>query len=391
MSSAPVDVGGGSDGSGWSTNTARSIAHSTNPPKFNAWKRSTRDALVFKRPRCRYRTSSCPNHSRRRTTTSSRLLFMGNKKFPDEHEYKRYISNHSGSANAYTMANSTNFHFEVSAKPDNGEAPSVTNPSPLLGALDRFAQFFIGPLFLKDTLDRELLAVNSEHQNNLQSDRRRLAQLEKCLSNPKDPFCHFSSGNLETLKIAPEAQGINVRDKFIDFYEKHYSANRMKLCVLGQEPLDILQTWVIEHFSAVKNKNLAANRCEEALFTEEQLGIQIFAKPVMDIRTLTLTFLFIEQEYLYESQPGQYISHLIHHEGPRSIISHLKSKGWANELSATARPISPGSPNIFACDISLTEEFGPTLIKEGLDCLRPDNFCVTNLLQDPVLLGFSFG
>ncbi|KAL2024660.1 hypothetical protein VTK56DRAFT_6861 [Thermocarpiscus australiensis] len=388
------------------------------------------------------------------------LLFMGNKKYPVENAYHQYISAHSGLTNAYTAATSTNYHFEVSAKPSNEQEPSDTNPSPLLGALDRFAQFFIEPLFLANTLDRELRAVDSENKKNLQSDQWRLHQLKKSLSNPRHPFCHFSTGNLETLKTIPEARGIDVRDKFIEFYEKHYSANRMKLCVLGREPLDVLQSWVVEHFSSVKNKDLAPNRwVDEVPFTREQLGIQIFAKPVMDTRELSLTFPFIEQDHLYESQPSRYISHLIGHEGPGSIMAYIKSKGWANGLYAGAWPVSPGTPDVFECQITLTEEglknykevvkvffeyiallretepqewifeeqkglsevnfkfrektqsyrftsklssfmqkplpreyllsgysvlrkFDPKLIKEGLDCLRPDNFRMTIVSRD---------
>ncbi|KAK4123327.1 ubiquitin carboxyl-terminal hydrolase-like protein [Parathielavia appendiculata] len=388
------------------------------------------------------------------------LLFMGNKKYPVENAYHQYVSAHSGLTNAYTAATSTNYHFEVSAKPSNEEEPSATNPSPLLGALDRFAQFFIEPLFLEDTLDRELRAVDSENKKNLQSDQWRLHQLKKSLSNPKHPFCHFSTGNLETLKTVPEAQGVNVRDKFIEFYEKHYSANRMKLCVLGREPLDVLQSWVVEHFTAVPNKNLAPNRWDQEVpLTKEQLGTQILAKPVMDTRELTLTFPFIEQDHLYDSQPSRYIAHLIGHEGPGSIMSYIKSKGWANGLYAGAWPVSPGTPDVFECQITLTKEglenykevvkavfeyiallretepqewifeeqkglaevnfrfrektqsyrftsklssfmhkplpreyllsgysllrkFDPKLIKDGLECLRPDNFRLTIVSRD---------
>jgi insulysin len=287
----------------------------------------------------------------------TQLLFMGNKKYPVENAYHQFISAHSGLTNAYTASTSTNYHFEVSAKPSNDEEPSATNPSPLLGAMDRFAQFFIEPLFLANTLDRELQAVDSENKKNLQSDQWRLHQLKKSLSNPKHPFCHFSTGNLETLKTDPEAQGINVRDKFIEFYEKHYSANLMKLCVLGREPLDVLQTWVVEHFSAVKNKNLEHNRwVDEVPFTKEQLGTQVFAKPVMDMRELSLSFPFMEQEHLYDSQPSRYISHLIGHEGPGSVMAYIKSKGWANGLYAGAWPVGPGTPDVFECQITLTEE-----------------------------------
>jgi insulysin len=285
------------------------------------------------------------------------LLFMGTKKFPVENEYSQYLSAHSGSSNAYTGPTSTNYFFDVGAKPANDENPSDSNPSPLLGALDRFAQFFIEPLFLPNTLDRELKAVDSENKKNLQNDTWRLHQLEKSLSNPKHPYCHFSTGNFEVLKTLPEARGINVRDKFIDFHAKHYSANRMKLVVLGRESLDVLQKWVVELFSPVVNKNLKPNRWTDELpFRKSELGMQCFAKPVMDSRELNLYFPYIDEEFMFASQPSRYISHLIGHEGPGSIMSYIKAKGWANGLSAGAYPICPGTPGVFDVQVRLTEE-----------------------------------
>ncbi|KAI0815411.1 peptidase M16 inactive domain-containing protein [Xylaria sp. FL0064] len=285
------------------------------------------------------------------------LLFMGTKKFPEENTYDVYLSSHSGSSNAYTGETSTNYYFDISAKPSNGEEPSETKLSPLHGGLDRFAQFFVGPLFLPSTLDRELRAIDSENKNNLQSDQWRLEQLEKSQSNPKHPYCQFSTGNLEVLKTIPEAENVNVRQKFIDFYKKHYSANRMKLCVLGREPLDVLETWVADLFSSVPNKNLPQNRWgDEVPFNKEDLAMQCFAKPVMDSRQLKLSFPFLDEEMLYESQPNRYISHLIGHEGPGSIMAYIKSKGWADSLSARAYSVCPGTPEIFDCQVRLTKE-----------------------------------
>jgi len=280
---------------------------------------------------------------------------MGTEKYPVENAYSQYLSAHSGSSNAYTGATSTNYYFEVAAK--KAEDAAATEPSPLYGALDRFAQFFICPLFLASTVDRELRAVDSENKKNLQSDQWRLHQLDKSLSNPQHPYCHFSTGNLEVLQTEPEAKGIDVRSKFMDFHSKHYSANRMKLVVLGREPLDELESWVVELFSGVEDKNLPQNRWEtEIPLGPKDLLRQTFAKPVMDSRQLDLSFPFIDEELLFESQPSRYISHLIGHEGPGSIMSYIKSRGWANGLSAGAYPVCPGTPGIFNCQIRLTED-----------------------------------
>ncbi|TWU76783.1 Insulinase (Peptidase M16) [Metarhizium rileyi] len=288
------------------------------------------------------------------------VLFMGTEKFPGENEYSQYLSSNSGNSNAFTQSTSTNYFFDVAAKPANDEEPSATNPSPLYGALDRFSHFFKRPLFRPDSLDRELLAVNDEHDKNLQNDNWRQYQLSGTLANPNHPFCRFTTGNLQTLKTIPESQGVNVRDKFVEFYETHYSANLMKLVILGREPLDVLQKWAVELFSGIKNKNLPQNRwSREPVFRDVDLGTQCFVKPVCDSRTLTLSFPFMDGELMFKTQPGKYISHLVGHEGPGSLLSYLKCRGWVSTLSAGTYDVCPGSPGIFETEMTLT--------KEGLD------------------------
>ncbi|KAI9733464.1 MAG: Insulinase (Peptidase M16) [Claussenomyces sp. TS43310] len=289
------------------------------------------------------------------------LLFMGTKKartqYPVENEYSQYLSAHSGHSNAYTASTSTNYYFEVAAKAPEDADPSEKNQSPLHGALDRFAQFFIEPLFLASTLDRELRAVDSENKKNLQNDQWRLHQLDKTLSNPEHPYCHFSTGNLETLKLQPEKRGIDVRQEFIKHHEKYYSANRMKLVVLGRESLDTLEEWVADLFAGIKDKDLPQNRWDGVQpYGKDELLTQCFAKPVMDSRLLDLSFPFPDEERLFESQPSRYISHLIGHEGPGSIMAYIKAKGWATGLSAGGYDICPGSLGMFNCQIRLTED-----------------------------------
>ncbi|KKZ60738.1 insulysin [[Emmonsia] crescens] len=314
-------------------------------------------------------------------------LFMGTKK---------YLAAHSGHSNAYTAATETNYYFEVAATatPVSKSAESTTpaTPSipvdvgpladglsrptlpttaavadsaassssdlvpPLYGALDRFAQFFVAPLFLESTLDRELRAVDSENKKNLQNDAWRLLQLNKSLSNPKHPYHHFSTGNLQTLRDGPQSRGINVRDEFIRFYETNYSANRMKLVVLGRESLDELEGWVAELFADVKNKDLPQNRWDDVQpYTPANLQKICFAKPVMDSRSLDIFFPYQDEENLHESKPSRYISHLIGHEGPGSILAYIKAKGWAYGLSAGAMAICPGSA-FFTISVRLTED-----------------------------------
>jgi len=268
------------------------------------------------------------------------------------------LTAHNGYSNAYTASTETNYYFEVAASSEsNSEAvANGVSSSPLYGALDRFAQFFIAPLFLSSTLDRELKAVDSENKKNLQSDNWRLSQLDKSLSSPKHPYHHFSTGNLETLRDEPRKRGVDVRKEFISFHDKHYSANRIKLVVLGKETLDELESWVGELFADVKNKDLPQKRWDGLRpLSKDELMTQIFAKPVMDQRTLEISFPYQDENELFEAQPSRYISHLIGHEGPGSILAYIKAKGWANALSAGPMPVCPGS-SFLSISIKLTEE-----------------------------------
>ncbi|KAH0555669.1 hypothetical protein GP486_006386 [Trichoglossum hirsutum] len=292
------------------------------------------------------------------------LLLMGTEKYPKENDYLQYLNANSGWANAYTAATSTNFYFEVAAAPhvevsatlDSNSNTSGHSQSPLYGALDRFAQFFIAPLFDASTLDRELRAVDSENKNNLQSDSRRLLQVGKSLSNPDHHYCRFSTGNLETLRDNPKERGIDVRDEFMKFHDREYSANRMKLVVLGRESLDVLESWVVGMFWAVPNKDLPVKKWNDVpLLTERELLTQVFAKPVMDNHSLDLTFPFLAEDDLYETHPSNYLGHLIGHEGPGSILAYLKEKGWADSLFAGACPVCPGSA-FFSVSVGLTED-----------------------------------
>ena len=119
-------------------------------------------------------------------------------------------------------------------------------------------QFFIAPLISPDGIARERNAVDSEHSKNLQSDGWRQQQLWKAVANPDHNFARFFTGNAATLGTEPEAQGIDVHTELVGFYRREYSANRMKLCVMGRQPLHELEALVRGKFGSVENKGVPA-------------------------------------------------------------------------------------------------------------------------------------
>lgn len=104
----------------------------------------------------------------------------------------------------------------------------------LASFLFSFAQFFIAPLFTESATEREINAVDSEHEKNIPNDLWRMDQLDKHTADPSHPYHKFGSGNKKTLFEIPKANGINVRDELLKFHDTWYSANIMALAVTGK-------------------------------------------------------------------------------------------------------------------------------------------------------------
>ena len=144
------------------------------------------------------------------------MLFLGTEKYPDKHEYSQFLTSHGGGDNAFTSTQNTNYYFSVQS-------------NSLKEALDRFAQFFIAPLFTPSSVNDEIHAVNAEHKKNLQSDGWRQWQLLKYVSNPSHPFSQFSTGTIGTLNHS------GLLDQLHQYYSSSYSANTV--------------SWGEEHFA----------------------------------------------------------------------------------------------------------------------------------------------
>ena len=78
----------------------------------------------------------------------------------------------------------------------------------------------------------------------------------------------------------PESMGLNPRDIVIEFYNKYYSSNIMKLAVYGSDSLDTMQKWVEEKFSAIPDKKLSSPRFPSDPYGPTQVSKQLQVVPV---------------------------------------------------------------------------------------------------------------
>ena len=281
------------------------------------------------------------------------LLFMGTEEYPSENEYSEFLSKHGGFSNAYTATEKTVYYYDVLA--DHMEE-----------ALNRFSSFFKCPSFNAESTERELKAVNSENDKNLQSDPWRFQQLVKSLCREGHAYNKFGTGNTETLggirELSSDVEHRTAREACIAFHKKYYSSNVMKVCVYGQEDLNTLQMWAEKAFKGIVNIHCpAVQPVPDDPYEKAQLCKYLEYVPVKDLKACCVLFPLPTVEEprivtlgnngasgatahsgygsnrklpLYHSDPIRYINHLIGHEGEGSILYALKQKNWATGLSS---------------------------------------------------------
>ncbi|XP_066996978.2 insulin-degrading enzyme [Anabrus simplex] len=270
------------------------------------------------------------------------MLFLGTERYPEENEYHKFLSEHGGSGNATTSADQTNYYFDIL-------------PEHLSGALERFSKFFICPLFTESATEREVNAVNSEHEKNIPNEDWRLEQLDRSTAKKSHAYHKFGTGNKETLSTVPKEKGIDVREELLKFHDTWYSSNIMNLCILGKESLDELEEMAVKLFSDVKNKSVTSPSWPEHPFGPDEVKLIGYIVPIKDIRILHITFPIPDLYVHYKTNPGYYLCHLIGHEGPGSLLTALKMKSWCNSLVAASRCPARGF-GFLSVHVDLTQE-----------------------------------
>lgn len=276
------------------------------------------------------------------------MVFMGSQKYPDENAFDAFIKKHGGSDNASTDCERTTFIFDVRRKY-------------FKEALQRFAQFFISPLLKEDSVEREIQAVESEFRMSYQSDSVRKMQLFSLLVQKGHPFGKFLWGSEETLQKVPKEKGLDVKKSLRDFQQRMYSAQYMTLAVISREPLDDLEEMVRGSFSEIPNNKLPKPSFHEYTNPFEQKLFHKLYKmvPVKDVNQLEISWVLPPQQQNYRIKPMHYVSWLMGHEGPGSILSLLIKRSWATSLlcgNGESGWEYNTSFSLFPCLISLSDE-----------------------------------
>eukprot|EP01062_Namystynia_karyoxenos_P046009 TRINITY_DN3432_c0_g2_i1.p1 TRINITY_DN3432_c0_g2~~TRINITY_DN3432_c0_g2_i1.p1 ORF type:complete len:1064 (+),score=297.61 TRINITY_DN3432_c0_g2_i1:119-3310(+) len=252
------------------------------------------------------------------------MIFMGSKKYPGENEAEAYLSEHGGSSNACTEAETTVYNFNV-------------HKDHLHKALDMFAGYFVSPLMRKDSTDREVRAIESEFRRAQVSDSCRSERLLQLHCLPGHPYRTFGWGSLQSLITEPGARGVDVHEELHKHFQRYYKAPRMRLCLYGAEPLDSLEGAVRASFSDIEKGEADFAHLDFAhkrLPFADPLPRLFRVRPVKDVHRLEIYWALPPQKHNFRARVPEVVAHAVGHEGTGSILAVLKERGLATELSA---------------------------------------------------------
>ncbi len=242
------------------------------------------------------------------------LLFMGNKTYPEEDGLLKYVLSHGGKLNAFTLPSQTVYMFSM-------------NHESFLQTLHYFSHMFIDPLFPTSSIERELHAVDQEHDKNIENDNFRQYMILKEMANPNHPNARFATGNKETLKNIP-------RSAVVKWHEDHYSANKAHLILYSPLPLEKLKELSVQYFSQIPSSSEPKEKLLYPFMTDpNQEGKVTFITPIKEIRKLTL-FWEIPKSYVLnlEDKSDYLLSYILKSRHPNSFFCKLKEEKLIEDL-----------------------------------------------------------
>lgn len=259
------------------------------------------------------------------------MLFMGNKKYPEEDEFFRFVNDHGGISNAYTAGDHTVYLFSA-------------NNDAFIEGVDRFSHFFIDPLFPESGVKRELNAVDQENDKNIQNDGWRRWMIIKETGNQNHPNSKFSTGTAETLGKIP-------LNTLKEWYNTTYSSEGMTIVAMSNESPEAIAKIIEEKFESVPKRKHVSSK-PSLLTSKEQKGHLITYEPVQDLRVLNLTW------ELNESNPSdhsdQIIAALLQSRHNGSLFDLLIKEELANSITAGADKLGLHN-RFFEIEVALTQ------------------------------------
>ena len=124
----------------------------------------------------------------------------------------------------------------------------------------------------------------------------------------------------------------------LKYFNAHYSANLMTLCIVGNHQLDYMEQLVVSDFSQIKNKEIKVKDYSHVAFydSKKTLGHLVKVVPVKDTKILYIKWPDLANNLTqWDGSAPNYVEHVIGQQGTNSLVSELIRQGLATKLQAS--------------------------------------------------------
>lgn len=127
---------------------------------------------------------------------------------------------------------------------------------------------------------------------------------------------------------------------------------------MGNYHLDTLQEMAVAYFGSIENKNIARTSFEGIeTFSENGRGLGHLFKVVPDKDTHELQVIWPKLTgFKWQYKHNNYLTHVLGHEGPNSLLAELSKKGFATTLMAGSANRLYGKDGEIKITIGLTKK-----------------------------------
>lgn len=264
------------------------------------------------------------------------MLFMGTEKYPSVNEFFTNVADYAGQTNAFTAPNRTVYMFSAQT-------------SGFLSLLDRFAHFFIDPLFNPSFLMREMHNVDQEFAKNIENDGWREYMVFKETGNQNHPNRLFSTGNSQTLGKIPQSA-------LKKWHEEQYGAEKMHLVIYSPLPLQELQETVVKTFAGVPQSLNSSIDTSGHLSSSQQVGHLIAIKPIKNKKTLTLSWELPVEFAKDLSKSADLFAYALRRGQAHSLYEKLKAEGLIDSMSTRVDELGGNDHRFFQITLELTKK-----------------------------------
>ena len=271
-------------------------------------------------------------------------LMKGSEKYPVTNTYSDFIDEHGGSTTAYTVAESTAFHFTIDSQH-------------LDAALDIFSSCFVDPLLTVKMVEGALEDLSCSSRSNMSDDTHRCDTVIRTRARRQHPYSKFPMGS-SWVEANPDIGVTDLANELRSLFETCMSKRQTTLALCAPISLDELEEMANKHFCAMTLRprvKLLNNIHMDNPFEGDQFHRLVIVEPVETVDTVKLNWLLPPQQRHYKKNPTFYISSLFSHTCEGSLYKCLKDRGLITSISAY-NTMQTNYLAQFTCSIDVTRQ-----------------------------------